>query len=36
MNKINIGDINIDAVKLGTEDVELYLGTEKVYPISNE
>ena len=32
-NKINIGDINISSVKLGTADVSLYLGENKVYPL---
>lgn len=33
-NKINIGNINISSVKLGTADVSLYLGDTLIYPLS--
>ena len=35
MNKINIGDITLEKVKLGTDDVFIYLGTELVYSSHN-
>lgn len=36
MGKSILGLLDISSVKLGTADVQLYLGTEKIYPVAEE
>lgn len=35
VDKINIGNENIGGVKLGTTDVDIYIGNNKIYSKDN-